>query len=411
MCQKFNIGGDELSGYISTGLSVADVQSKILDKLAGQQTPVPTAQILKDENEKFAAAATDGLLLRAGVNLQTFAPGANDFRGVRLLALAMECAERHLGKKMRFASDDEILRAAFGFGEHGQFMGTSDLPNILKDAVNKSMSTAYQIADTTYQLFTKRGNLSDFKTANRVTMSSADDLLEIKENGEFVNSKVTDLGRTIKLGTYGRKWGLTRQAMINDDLSAFNDLPTKYTVSARRLVNKTVYSIITSNPTIDSAALFHADHGNLGTAAALSVASLGAAKAAMRKQKDIGKKDFLNISPAFLLTPEVLSVTAQQLVASTVDPSKNNNVPNPDFVRRLTPISDPLLDESDLKAWYLLGAPGLTDTIEVAFLNGSDMPTIESEMVFDILGMSFRIYIDFGVGLMDWRAMFKNPGQ
>jgi hypothetical protein len=73
-------------------------------------------------------------------------------------------------------------------------------------------------------------------------------------------------------------------------------------------------------------------------------------------------------------------------------------------------VSDPLLDENSTVAWYGAGNPNLADTIEVAFLNGRDEPTIESKVEFDILGIAWRIYIDFGVALLDYRGLVKNPG-
>jgi len=411
-CARFGISQEDMERFLNDGSTIQDVNNFVLERLATSHRPVPVAHITVDERDKFRLAAIDGLAMRANseIRIDKPAPGATELRNLSLIELAQECAERATGQSFRRADKETIIRAALGLDEYGRFMGTSDFPGILSNVANKSLSTAYEAAETTYQYWTRRGNLSDFKTAHRYTLSHADDLKKIEQSGEFVNSTFTEQGRQIQLGTYGRKWGLTRQAIINDDLDALSVLPTRFAIAARRLINKTVYNILNSNQTIDNKELFCADHKNLGTGAALSVESLGKAKAAMAKQKDIGNKQTLNIRAAFLLTPEELAVAAQQLVASTVDPSKNNAVPNPEFIRRLTPISDPELDEGSITAWYLAGAPGVTDTIEVAFLNGRDLPNIESQVSFDILGIQWRIYIDFGVALLDWRALYKNPG-
>lgn len=49
--------------------------------------------------------------------------------------------------------------------------------------------------------------------------------------------------------------------------------------------------------------------------------------------------------------------------------------------------------------------------IEVTYLNGKNSPTIDSQVSFKNLGMDFRIYIDYGVNIIDWRAFVKNAGQ
>lgn len=409
LCETFNVSNEDRDRFLNGDFSVSDVQKFVLDKLSNERRGVPVATITVDERDKFRAAAIDGLTMRTGLELEKPAPGAQEFRGVSLLSLAEECAEKLTGKSFRRATPEEKIKAALGFNSDGQFMGASDFPNILSNVANKSMSTAYAAAPTTYQEWTRRGSLSDFKAASRLTLSYADELEEIKKNGEFKVVEYSEKGRTIQLGTYGARWGLNRQAIINDDLDALSLLPVREAVAARRLINKTVYKILTSNQQIDGDDLFHSTHGNLLTGAELSVAALGKMRAAMAKQKDISGKQVLNIRLANLIVPEELSLTAEQLVASTVDPSKNNAVPNP-FNNKLKVISEPELDASSTTAWYGAGAPGVTDTIEVAFLNGRDQPTIEYQVSFDILGIAWRIYIDFGVALLDWRALAKNPG-
>ena len=49
--------------------------------------------------------------------------------------------------------------------------------------------------------------------------------------------------------------------------------------------------------------------------------------------------------------------------------------------------------------------------IQIAFLNGKRNPTIESgEMDFNKLGMAWRCYFDFGVGLLDGRGAVYSDG-
>lgn len=53
----------------------------------------------------------------------------------------------------------------------------------------------------------------------------------------------------------------------------------------------------------------------------------------------------------------------------------------------------------------------LAPVIEVTYLNGKDTPTIDSRVSFTNLGMDFRIYMDYGVNVIDKRGIIKNEGK
>jgi hypothetical protein len=102
---------------------------------------------------------------------------------------------------------------------------------------------------------------------------------------------------------------------------------------------------------------------------------------------------------------------AKQLVQSAADPT----APNAGAVNVLqdivTLVTDPLLDVANNSAWYLAADPAVTDTIEVAFLNGQDTPYIEQQNGFNVDGVTFKIRIEYGVKALDWRGLYLNPGK
>jgi phage major head subunit gpT-like protein len=60
--------------------------------------------------------------------------------------------------------------------------------------------------------------------------------------------------------------------------------------------------------------------------------------------------------------------------------------------------------------WYLLCDPLDLAMIQVVFLNGKQMPTVEqTDADFKQLGIQFRGYHDFGVALQEPRAAVKSP--
>lgn len=394
LCRQFNINAEP---FISDGSTVEDTRAAVLERLAKERTP-QNITVQADEADKFRAAATDGLAIRAGITVEKPAAGAENFRGKSLIRLAAECCERFDGINTTNMGEEEIIRAAL--------TGSGQFPGILSNTANKSMAQAYQTAPTTFQLWTGKGSNADFKAATRYRLSEADELEEITENGEFTNAEISEASVTASVATYGRSFSLTRKAMINDDLGALSTIPALYGAAARRMINKMVYAILTSNPTIEGAALFHNDHKNL-SAEALSVAGLGKVKAKMARQKNIGGKEALNIQPAFLIVPPELEVSAVQLISSAVDPTKANQTPNP-FANRLNVVSDPELTTAT--EFYLAAAFGLCPTIEVTYLNGVETPTMESAVQFDTLGIKWRIYHDVGVNLLDFRGLAKSTG-
>ena len=112
----------------------------------------------------------------------------------------------------------------------------------------------------------------------------------------------------------------------------------------------------------DGTALFHANHKNLAASgAAITAASLGAARTAMRTQKDASGNATLNIRPNLLIVPAALEDTARVLMASETDPSQSNSrKPNP--VRgAFNVIVDARLDAASTTAWYLAANPSVFD--------------------------------------------------
>lgn len=395
LCRQF---GMDPQAYIKDGSTVDATRAAVLSKLAQERAPQHVT-VTVDEMDKFRSAATDGLALRAGVLVDKPAEGAQEFRGKRMLRLAADCVERESGKSTRNMNDEELVREAL--------TGTGAFPGILSNVANKSMAQAYQTAPTTYQLWTASGSNSDFKDATRYRLGEADELEKVGQNGEFKAGEISEGSVKTSVATYGKTFSLTRQAIVNDDMGALKTMPSIYGAAARRMVNKMVYKILADNPTIEGKNLFSKDHNNL-QAVDISVAGIAAMKAAMAKQTNIGGKEKLNIQPAFLICPVELEVVAAQLINSTVDPTKANATVNP-FANKLTVVSDPEI--SSATEFFLAAAAGYCPTIEVTNLNGNTSPTMESAVQFDTLGIKWRIYMDVGVNLLDFRGIQKSTGK
>ena len=355
-----------------------------------------------DRVSEFKAAAQDVLLQRAGVKVSTPHPAATDLRRHRLADMAYALLDMS-GRMPSDKSPASLISAA---------MGTSDFAELLANTAARSLRTGYLEQQGSHLAISSEREVPDFREQSLVNLSAAPDLLEVPEFAEYQAGNVVDSASKFKVVTHGRLLQISRQALVNDDLQAFTQLPAAFGASARRKEADEVFKQITGNVNMgDGKALFHADHGNLSASGAvLSVASLGVARAAMRRQKSPGGLSFLDIQPAVLLVPTELQTVAEGIVASLVDPSKQNDASNPAWVRNLTVVADPRLDEHSTASWYLFAAPSSVDGLVRAYLAGQARPYIEenNEFIRDV--MSLKCRLDFGVGVIDYRAAYKNLG-
>ena len=286
---------------------------------------------------------------------------------------------------------------------------TSDFGNILLDVANKALLQGWEEAAETFEQWTKKGQLSDFKTAHRVGMGVFPSLRKVREGAEYKHVTTGDKGESIALATYGEIFSITRQAIINDDLNQLTDVPMKMGRAAKGTIGDLVYAVLTDNVKLsDGKALFHADHANL-SAGAISVGSLDDARKMMRLQKE-GER-FLNIRPAYMLVPVALETLANQTIksASVKGADINSGINNP-IQNFAEVIAEPRLDAKDSNAWYLAAAKG-SDTIEVAYLNGVDTPYIDQQEGFSTDGIATKVRIDAGVSPLDYRGLAKSTGK
>lgn len=286
---------------------------------------------------------------------------------------------------------------------------SSDFGNILLDVANKSVLLGWDDAEETFEKWTMKGQLGDFKVASRVGLNDFNSLREVKQGAEYKYITVGDKAEKIALATYGEIFSITRQAIINDDMDMLTSVPMKMGRAAKGTIGDLVYAILTNNAAMaDGKALFDAAHKNVGTGGA-EIAALSAARKAMRMQKS-GNRN-LNIRPAFMLAPVALEDTFNQIIksVSVKGADANSGIANPikDFVEV---IGEPRLDDNSEKEWYLTAGKG-TDTVEVAYLDGIDTPYIEQQEGFTVDGVATKVRIDAGVAARDYRGMYKSDGN
>lgn len=423
LCQKHNLS-NLTAGLIEAEETIERAQAIVLDEIAKRQKPVAVAanniEMGETDGEKFRAAAVDGLMIRNGSKIEKAAPGYEEFRGKSMIRLAELCLQRAGIDTRNMTSSQIATEALRQRGEYTIAAGAADFTSIVLDASNKSLQRGYNNPDFIWNRIASIGSASDFKTINRIQLFEAQDLVNINEHGDYTEAVFKDGKETYALQSKGLRFTLTRKAIINDDTSAFSRIPMLLGNSAARSIEKAVLDLITggidTTTTADGDYLFATAHNNISAGSALAAAALGVDMAKMMAQTGRGQDGSTVpafVMPKFSLVPVALKMTNDIICMSASDAtaSYSSGVINPIERAGIVPLSSPYLDLDDVKRRYLLADPNRFDSIEVSFLDGQTSPMLEEVDQTDADGRVFKVRLDVGAGILDWRGLLTNAGQ
>lgn len=391
------LGEEVATRLIGEGVDINVARQRIIEEWAAQE-PGDTRGIRVGTDhatvEAMRSGAANALLNRCDSRTELTDQGRH-FRGMTLLRLCEDLLARQ-GVNVRGLAPHEIATRA---------LSTSDLADITSSVMNRTLAMGYESSPRTFVGVFRQGTASDFRAINRVRLSGAPALEEVKEGGEFKYGKVTDEKESYSLATYGKILAFTRQTIINDDMDALSRIPMMFGRAAADLESDIVWAIITANAALqDGVALFHATHANLGSAAAISTASVSLARAAMRKQTGMEGR-LLNIMPKFLIAGADKETEVDQLL-SVIFAATTANV-TPSQLRTLTAVIEPRLTGNQ---WYCAADTNQVDTIEYSYLEGNQGVYLETKQGFDVDGISIKARHDFAAKAIDFRGLYKNPG-
>ncbi len=406
--QQFSrvFAGKTAQDLINAGLTTPDaVRAHLLDELGKDQKPSSNGAIVMDHQDQlkqFKNDASDAILMRHNIPVKNASDGARELASMSLVDMAKKSVEL-TGKSTMLMNKQQILNEAFTHT-------TADFSQVLSNTAGKALRDAYEEANESHMIWTGEAEVPDFKDQSLVQLSEAPDLEKVAEGAEYKHGSFSDAGMTFNVEKYGKLFTMTYEAMINDDLQAFTRLPRMFGVSARRKECDLVYAALTSNPKLsDGKALFHADHKNIATAGGISVSSLSTMRTIMRKQRGLNSKAPLNLQPRYLIVPAALEGLAEQVLASTVDPTKSNDTPNLQFIRNMELVVDSRLDEVSETEWYVAASPTQVDTITRAYLAGAARPYYETREGWEVDGWSVKCRMEFAAVPVDFRGLVKNP--
>ena len=418
-----------------TNVSIADANRRIIERMATTElgTSVGTdVRVTRSADDKFFESARDGLLMRAnrssGIKRSLVgsepAEGAKDFSRLSMTRIAQEMLRRS-GAPVERMSNREIAMAAIGHRptleryriERAEaYHTTGSFSNLLLDAANKTLLAGYEEAPYTWNLWARQANsVEDFKAINRIRFSESPDLEIVPEQKKYPEKAMSDSKESYRVEKYGAMFSVSWETVVNDDLDAISRIPAMHGNAARRVQNKKVYEVLTSNPSMsDGVTLFNSSHSNQSaSAAAPSVTTLNAAFLAMMTQTGLTAGVILNIQPRYLIVPAALAATVLELLGSTsyIVANGNSGVQNiygPNGDRPLQAVIEPQLDASSASVWYMAADASQIDTVEIAFLSGEESPTLETEWDMKTDTYLYKIRQTFGVKAIDWRGLYRN---
>ncbi len=304
----------------------------------------------------------------------------------------------------------EWIQAAFS---------TSELSGIVGNVANKALQDAFAMAPSVAEQITATRSHTNFQPNTVYSLALNGELQLVSKDGELKHLRMSEESRTRQVQTRGAVLSITRQDLINDDLNAFAD-------NAKALGRKSVHSrektlFAALNATGNGASFFTSARGNYVEGAATNLQSSSLSTAVQMFRDQVGPDGLpVMVDPTILLVPTALEPVAKELMNSqyvlgpTSTKTPSANIHQNAYQVLVSPwLSNSTLTGASSTAWYLLGNPADLAALEIAYLNGLQTPTVEffgMDTNPEVLGVSWRVFWDFGVALAEYRAGVKSKG-
>lgn len=314
------------------------------------------------------------------------------------------------------------------------------VPSLLGNVMGKTLEFAWQAQPATWRSWCAQKQAKDFKQQSSIRPSMGNTMTQLNPSGEIEHATFTDWMINWQVLTFAKLLTVPRAYIINDDLSAFGEIPTSFAAMAERALADLVYAnllanntqTVTTGNTSVSRAFFHTSNGNIltGGSAPLSSTSLATAFQSMRKQTAPNGSP-LNLQPAVLIVAPSLEQTARALLNSqfmiTIGLASTSSASvqpagNPlqgscalEVEARLelgctSPVNGSSAQSGTATKWFLAAAPANLPAIVGTLGGGPQIQTAGPDYNFNLPGMSVRCILDAGFSVGDYRAMYYSAG-
>jgi phage major head subunit gpT-like protein len=324
----------------------------------------------------------------------------------------LEAADRRRGST---SLQEVLVEAARANGYHGPArisagnvrevlasgFATHSISNVLAATYGKFLLQGYTAVEAAWDQIASIRSVSDYKTVTGVRLNGGFDFEDVGPSGELKSADASDETRTIKAKLTGRMSSITMVDIVNDDLGALTQVPARLGRGAAVKLNKDFWTEFQAS----NSSFYRAETAAAGNA--LQISSLRTAVASYRKLTDPDGNP-LGITPQLLLVPPELEMTAEELMGSSVlitgENATRGNVNV--FAGRFRVVSSAYLTSGT--TWWLMANPAELPAMEVAFLNGQRLPTVQqAEADFHMLGIQVRGHFSYGVAKAEARGAYR----
>jgi ATP-dependent protease ClpP protease subunit len=408
LATRAGLDSDWVVAQAESGITLEAARDAALDAVSSQRAK-PIVTITRDEGDTLRAATEQLFDWQFNKSRPMPEMASSLDLGYKPMDVARACV-RMAGGDVRGKMPMDIARAAMNLSGHNiRGMGTtSDFPGLLGTNVSKRLLSAYMNASDArnFLRFAYERRVPDFKQVRTVELGMAPALLAVPEGAAVSYGMMGESSETYSLVTYSRRQALSLQALVNDDLNAFDRLPMAWANAAANLEASTVWGLFNTNGNLsDSVAWFNATHNNTA-AGTMIVASIGAARAGIRAQTDPTGQKIL-VTPNVIIVPPALETDARALLAPQVVPSiVATTAVNPWIGAFGEPVVGHYL--TDANDYYVsVGAGSGYEPVEVAYLDGVAGPLVEAFTSDDVLGITTRCTHHFAAAPVTFRTIYR----
>jgi ATP-dependent protease ClpP protease subunit len=358
---------------------------------AGARTPAAPRGGRRDEGDTMRAGMLGAMVARMS--------GARDVSGPAAGWMGSSVAEMaaamtgHRGPLRTFSERSEVLMSALHTG--------SDFSGIVGDAMNRRLADVYGEIPPAYRAIAEEISFRDFRAHQTVSVGDLPDLVPVGSSGDLKGGTLGDRVETAFLQSYGVKFGIAREVMVNDDLGAIDRTIANYGRRVQAFEERTFWALALAAKLGDGVAVWHADRGNLA-AVALSIDALSGARAVIRKtpgpdgQPINAAARFLVVGPDLETDAERLTSPISAVVSAAINP----------FAGRLDHLVTAEIPDGE---FLVLADPRIAPAFAFGFLEGAAVPRIRVEQPFGQTGFGVSIEHDFGFGAMS-AATYRSTG-
>lgn len=414
---RAKLDNDFVVAQLAAGATEASASVAAIDALASG-APAATRTVIDvvtDEGDKFRARASDAITSR--VTGATPTADQHEILNMGMLGVAREILASRGERNVHRLSAEMVAQRVLMNGSHT----TGDFAGIMTNSTNKSLRTMFGALPNTWSQWCDEFDAPDFKTITAASVGQFPEPRTMEEAGSVPGGTIGEEYETYNIVERGVLVKLSFQAIVNDDLRAFQKVIQSASLGAYTALRRRVYGLLTANGNMrDGVALFAAGRGNLGSAANLSTTTLKELYQLLATQTTVTRAAPTasgGLSAPYLPAPTSMAllvspseyITTLELLGNLIAPTAVGAALPAEFRGMITPVQEAFL-ETGSKPYYLARTEAGMRPFEIAYLQGRRAPSVTSAETIENTGITYRVKFDFEAAPVQARSIAANLG-